>query len=548
MFLALSLSIILASCRKEDKIKVKVEKTEFVNYSADYSMPKKYLNTYFVDDSDTRYVDAVGFMKTLKGLYMTEYMRVSSSFSSDSLSIFMYVLTEENGQPKKVSATFNWIDDTITISDSIFFNVINMSSETDYARYISEKKGEQTETNPATFKLADFGFNIYYKNAKALIPFSIMNTIFCSSDYYNIYYDGTKYFGVTYDISAYKDQETLKTCDLNNQEQTPELRQQTYDHLRFVLYYYYGLKEYKGITDIDEELKDYKEGILSLDPEVNKNTYYSYFINHLDELHTRIGAYSFYYDPKAKATADNWDLSKTSEFRKQYKQVEEELKTLSEGFYDTENYVVSGNTAMISMTTFTTGTNDQVSGADAYNYDTFEFMKYTLDKLENRNVTNVVVDVSQNGGGNMGALLRVLGLLSDDSIEYISYDYLFNSRTNGLIDIDVDGDGNYEDNDAYSEFNWYILSSLDTFSAANSFVAMSKSLGATIIGQKSGGGMCSVLPIILPDQTSIEISSPDAQMAKLNDEYQFIEGGIEPDIYIDYNNFYNIEYIKSVLA
>ena len=544
--LFLSFSILLTSCKKEDKIKIKSEKTEFVNYSVDYNMTSKSLYTYFIDDSETRYVDAAGFIRNLKGFYMTQYFRVSSTMFSDKLSIFVNVLMPDNSI-KKVSAIFDWNNDTISISDPVFFNLINISQTTNYSRLLQESQGESVEVSPIVFKLSDFGFDIYFKNNKVLVPFSIMNTIFCSGAYYNIYYDGSKYFGVTYDISYYKDMQELKTCSLNNKEQTLELRQETYNHLKFVMYYYYGLKEYKGITDIEEDLKDYKEGILSLDPVVNKNTYYDYFVKHLDELHTRIGAHSFYYDPTDNNT-NNWNLDVTSNARIQYKAVEDELKTISSGYFDGSNtYMVDGDTCMITLASFTTGSDEEVESDEAYKYDTFEFIKYVLDGL-NSNVRNVIIDVAQNGGGNVGALIRCLGFLSNDSVNYYSYNYLFNSATNVLINIDVDKDDDYEDNDAYTQYNWYVLSSYNTFSAANSFTAMAKSLGATTIGQKTGGGMCSVLPIVLADQATIEMSSNEAQMAWINGRYEFIEGGVEPDIYVDYDKFYDLNYIKSILV
>lgn len=544
--LFLSFSILLTSCKKEDKIKIKSEKTEFVNYSVDYNMTSKSLYTYFIDDSETRYVDAAGFIRNLKGFYMTQYFRVSSTMFSDKLSIFVNVLMPDNSI-KKVSAIFDWNNDTISISDPVFFNLINISQTTNYSRLLQESQGESVEVSPIVFKLSDFGFDIYFKNNKVLVPFSIMNTIFCSGAYYNIYYDGSKYFGVTYDISYYKDMQELKTCSLNNKEQTLELRQETYNHLKFVMYYYYGLKEYKGITDIEEDLKDYKEGILSLDPVVNKNTYYDYFVKHLDELHTRIGAHSFYYDPTDNNT-NNWNLDVTSNARIQYKAVEDELKTISSGYFDGSNtYMVDGDTCMITLASFTTGSDEEVESDEAYKYDTFEFIKYVLDGL-NSNVRNVIIDVAQNGGGNVGALIRCLGFLSNDSVNYYSYNYLFNSATNVLMNIDVDKDDDYEDNDAYTQYNWYVLSSYNTFSAANSFTAMAKSLGATTIGQKTGGGMCSVLPIVLADQATIEMSSNEAQMAWINGRYEFIEGGVEPDIYVDYDKFYDLNYIKSILV
>lgn len=549
ILISFSFILLLSSCTKSgDKIKVTAEKTEFVNFSSDYNMPSKSLTTYFVEDSDTRYVDVVGFFRNLKGLYLTSYLKTNSTFFSDYLKISCRVKVSET-QILNVYVIFDWNTEEIIISNSVFFNLINISSTTNYSRWLSESPTD-VESDSIVFKLSDFDMNIYMKNGKVLVPFSIMNLIFCSNDYYNIYYNGSRYFGVTYDISIYnrEDLKQLKTCALNGKAQTVEQREFNYNFIRFAMYYYYGLKEYKGIDDIDEELAPYKEGFLSLDPLVNKQTYFDYFVLHLDELHTRIGQNSLYLEPTDLDT-NNWNLDVTSQARKNYSQVQTMLQNLSSSYYEDnkDSYRINGDTMIIYLSSFKTGTDEQVNSQDAYLYDTFEYMLYALNKASIFGISNIVVDVSLNGGGNMGALIRVLGTMSNDPIDYCTYDYLFKNGKSIKMNVDVNKDGDFSDDDAYTNFNWYVLSSFNTFSAANSFTALAKSIGAKVIGQKSGGGMCSVFPLVLPDQTSIEISSYNAEMAKLNGKYEFIEGGIEPDIYIDYDHFYDISYIKTVL-
>ena len=113
--------------------------------------------------------------------------------------------------------------------------------------------------------------------------------------------------------------------------------------------------------------------------------------------------------------------------------------------------------------------------------------------------------------------------------------------------VDINNDGNFKDNDAYDQYNWYVLTSFNTFSAANSFAAIAKELGAQTIGQKTGGGMCSVMPIVLPDQTTIEMSSNNAQLSKVGDKLELIEAGVNPDITINYSDFYNLNTYENLL-
>ena len=548
IFFAFISIFLLNSCGKDDDINYTEEKIPFTNLTPSYyKMNAEYLNTYYIDNSGVKYVDVNNFFKTLDGFYITSYFK--KTVSKPRKMYFLHVTANTGSKIENLVISFNWNDDTITINNPLVFNLVHSPSAVDYMAHISEEDGGYDEYQPLFFNLKNYNFNIYYKDSKCFVPLSIMNTIFCSGSYYNIYYNGEKYLGTFYDISAFDDEtiKTIKTNKLNSETQTEELREETYDQLRFVMDYYYGLKEYKNITDTIELFKDYKDDILSINPEKNRNAYYKLFINYLDDLHTRIGSYSFYNSPDI--LPGNWDLDKTSNARKKYKEIEDLLKDKAEICYPDlkSTYRTYNNTAILFMPNFVTASENQLASVDNYLYDSYEFMKWALNGIENQNIKNVVLDLSINGGGNVAALLKVLGFMSDEDIDYSDYNFLFKAKMTSKIKIDVNGDDLYSDNDAYTKYNWYILSGFNTFSAANSCVALGKSLGAKIIGQKSGGGMCSVMPIVLADSTTIEISSNLAQMVKFGDKYEFIEGGIEPDVLIDYENFYDISYIDNLL-
>ena len=126
--------------------------------------------------------------------------------------------------------------------------------------------------------------------------------------------------------------------------------------------------------------------------------------------------------------------------------------------------------------------------------------------MQDKGIKNVVLDLSQNGGGVVAALLKVLGFVSNDDITYRIYDTLADSTTSVKFRVDINADDDYSDLDAYTNYNWYVLAGVNTYSAANTFVGMSKELGVKSIGQKSGGGMCSVLPVVLiPNDWAISV-------------------------------------------
>ncbi len=539
----------LGGCKRAEVIDYKKENIEFVNLAPGYyTMNQKTLPTYYIEDSDIKYVDVKSFFNTLNGFYMSSYFRFGSGLFSNNYSISVSVNT--GSEVLSLSCDFNSTSDTITVSSPYFFNLVYQPSSTDYMAHIQERDGNYDNDNSVTFNLADYGFDILYSGGKCLVPLSIMNTIFCSHGYYNIYFDGDKYYGIFYDLTVLDSESLLelKTNSLNAATQTEELREETYNQFRFVMDYYYGLKEYKNISNFEEVFKDYKDDLLSTDPEKNRDAYYKIIVNYLDELHSRIGSYSFYNDPTLET--GNWNLETTSDSRKKYKEINDKLLELSKDYYTSyDTYIHTyDDTAVIYLDSFITGSDEDISKENGYEYDSYEYMVWALNKIKDSGIKNVVLDLSLNGGGNAAALFRVLGFLSNDPVDYTEYDYLFKSKLTAYIDVDTDNDDDFDDDDAYTNYNWYVLSSYNTFSAANSATALAKSFNAKIIGQKSGGGMCSVMPVVLADSTTIEISSNLAQMAKINNEYVFIEGGIDVDIEIDYENFYNIEYIDSVLS
>ncbi len=169
-------------------------------------------------------------------------------------------------------------------------------------------------------------------------------------------------------------------------------------------------------------------------------------------------------------------------------------------------------------------------------------------------IQDVVLDLSLNGGGNIGAMHRTLGFLTDKVLLNYSYNTLTNEYSCSYFKVDTDGDGYYDD-DVYHQYRWTILSSMNSFSAANSFIGKVKQQNLVkVIGNASGGGMCSVLPLVLADGTAIAISSNTStrfvRKKEGKDIYYSIENGLKPDMEISYSDYYDnvkiTEYVDAV--
>lgn len=167
---------------------------------------------------------------------------------------------------------------------------------------------------------------------------------------------------------------------------------------------------------------------------------------------------------------------------------------------------------------------------------------------ETKNLDTVLLDLTFNTGGNVGALYRVLGFITNKSFKVSSIDADTNSYSISYVYIDGIP--------SYSYLNWGLLQSPATFSAANQMSTIFKEndLGL-IIGTTSGGGASSITPILLPNGSAFTMSSNSinaytSETENPDEPYNFIsnEFGIEPDVFVSMNDIYDNQLLLSILA
>lgn len=155
-----------------------------------------------------------------------------------------------------------------------------------------------------------------------------------------------------------------------------------------------------------------------------------------------------------------------------------------------------------------------------------------INELES-NVKNVIIDLSLNTGGNLGAVLRIFTLMTNENIWY----HMKNKTDQTKVSYGVKGEKN-----AYDKFNYFIKASGVTFSAANLMVSIAKELNIKVIGEKSSGGASPISFHVFPNGSIINISSSNVLA---NKNYESIELGIEPDVIL--NNLYSKLEIKAAI-
>lgn len=161
--------------------------------------------------------------------------------------------------------------------------------------------------------------------------------------------------------------------------------------------------------------------------------------------------------------------------------------------------------------------------------DSAVYLEIVFDQLlaEKPLVENVALDLTWNTGGNVGALYRVVGFVTSEAFRISDMDKGTNSASSTYVRINGVP--------VYEHFNWSLIASPLTFSAANELVTIFKenNLGP-VIGQKSGGGASSITPVLLPNGTAFTMSSNNMNAWRTG-------SGTEEDPYIFHDNEYGVE-------
>ena len=357
--------------------------------------------------------------------------------------------------------------------------------------------------------------------------------------------------------------QTIYEGETNGVSQSAAMRKAAMNSFLFAMDYFYGLRKYKNIKNFKAYISSDDSGLLlSEDAQDNIAALKHVIYGQLDELHTRIDAPSIYFSQPSEYSVAS---SEHGEFRSEFYVLKNKQNALRKEVLGEVVPAVRyrGDTAIITMDSFRTGSNTEIYDSDgglkdtAWKYDSYYFMRHCMADIERYSeVNDVVLDLSLNGGGNLGALSRTLGFLTDKAILDYGYDTLTNEYSCSRFKVDTDGDGYYDD-DAYDRYRWTVLSSLNTFSAANDFLCKAKQQNlARIIGQRSGGGMCSVLPLVFADGTAIAISSNNSTRYVATkdgrDTYYSIENGLSPDLEMPYADYYDdaklVEWVDSAYA
>ncbi len=482
---------------------------------------------FFVDSGSVPYIDVITFLNLIDGAIESDLINFIP-VGSDGLRIEYEVEYEDfDGSIKTESfwAYLDFTENTFTVSSFSFFENYIASTSSDYGEGLTYIDADYVDGSEVTIPLGYYNFDMLIheevgEDTYYLMPFHVANLLFAGNIYYDVYYNGDKLWGIdTFGLSGGDEddlalQQVVRTSSLNSEDAPEDVRWASYNFLALALDYFYGLRGRYNYESMYSFIATYAEDMMT----GSDATFYQRIFNianALDDLHTW-HTFPGVYEAPYEIVLSISDLgSKSAAFYNNLWAMQDLLTAKFGSYSDLPPYrlIDDGKTAIIYLTGFTIDTPDEFKGI--------------LDQLDS-SVQNVVIDLSYNTGGNLGAVLRIFGYMTEEPIVYHSQNPADGAKVTYYIESSYD---------AY-DYNWYVMTSGVTFSAANLFASMAKEMGiAPTIGKNSSGGASSIGAIFTPDGTCLFISTNNVLSTRTGDqesgyEYLSIENGIKVDYMI----------------
>jgi hypothetical protein len=495
---------------------------------------------YFVDNGNVPYIDIETFLNMVDGA-IDPSMLTFTPIGDDQLEISYDVEWEDfDGSiiNETYSALIDFTENTFSVDTFDFFENYVAPTESDFGDGLNYVDAEYVDSVAVTIPLGEYNQDIliYDDNGELqyLMPFGVTNLLFLGGIYYDAYYNGEEIWGVdTFSVSGIDQDDPMwqdvRTSDKNGTDIPEDLRWATYHQLALTFDYFYGLKEDKGIDTFYTRLSSNIKSLMTSPSSSFYNTLFD-FAYGLDDLHTSYIFNGVYTGP------DTWPGLSINDLGPRSRSFYED------GIWAMQDKIEAKYGSMDDRPEYELLDNDTIAviHIDGFTIDTPDEVKTLLDALPT-SVENVVLDLSYNTGGNIGAVFRIFGYMTEEQFTYHSQNPADDSAVTVFIESDYV---------AY-DYNWYIISSKVSFSAANLMISMAQENGiATIMGSKSSGGASSIGAFYTPDGATMLISTNSVLSRRTGNEvdgwvYESIEYGVDPD-YIMTNETSDAEIIAII--
>ena len=179
-----------------------------------------------------------------------------------------------------------------------------------------------------------------------------------------------------------------------------------------------------------------------------------------------------------------------------------------------------------------------------------EYYLYCVNKMikENPEVENVILDMSNNGGGACRTAVATLAWMLGEVQTNIT-NSITGAKCSSVYVCDINADGKFDENDTIKDKKLFCLISPASFSCGNMVPAMLKSSDRVVLlGETSGGGSACVYTTMAADSTIFQISSRYVMSENKNGSNYDIDKGIEPHVRLQPETLYDRETICRIVA
>ena len=548
-----------------------VEKREYVTYlaSTEDTLAEPF-PLYFLDGvNDLPYVeiDDLGELIYFMNTEVSEDPNYSLSSSYDGDTV---IFERDSGY----SVTFDFAKSTITFQDFNAFlhnsydtTLIDMLSdpgvdENGNAQLFLRDKEKSFDRygDSKVFDLGAYGIELVRDGDKYYIPLQTANDIFFyPAQRIGFLFNGEALFlAGDNQLFSYEDADYTELAELYYKVKPAPLSdamaKYSYQELCMMLDNLYGLKDSHDIKSFGQTFWEigFDESLSGNDAAEADRAIKQFIEYYLDDLHSTFLEFSAIGGMQEFTANTGMANLKIDESSKIYG----DARTAVYGD-DFPGYEEVGNTAYITFDHFTSNYYAPAfyEGKESGEMpdDTIGLIIHAHEQItrEGSPIENVVLDLSNNTGGDVDAAVFVLGWFLGDA-PFSVKDTSTGAMSTSVYRADTNLDRKFDAADTVSDKNLYCLISPVSFSCGNLVpAALKSSQKVTLLGRTSGGGSCVVQPVSSAWGTVFQISGAQRMSFLKNGSFYDIDQGIEPDYFIDHiENFYNraalTDYINSL--
>ena len=548
-----------------------VEKREYVTYlaSTEDTLTDPF-PLYFLDGvNDLPYVeiDDLGELIYFMNTEVSEDPNYSLSSSYDGDTV---IFERDSGY----SVTFDFAKSTITFQDFNAFlhnsydtTLIDMLSdpgvdENGNAQLFLRDKEKSFDRygDSKVFDLGAYGIELVRDGDKYYIPLQTANDIFFyPAQRIGFLFNGEALFlAGDNQLFSYEDADYTELAELYYKVKPAPLSdamaKYSYQELCMMLDNLYGLKDSHDIKSFGQTFWEigFDESLSGNDAAEADRAIKQFIEYYLDDLHSTFLEFSAIGGMQEFTANTGMANLKIDESSKIYG----DARAAVYGD-DFPGYEEVGNTAYITFDHFTSNYYAPAfyEGKESGEMpdDTIGLIIHAHEQItrEGSPIENVVLDLSNNTGGDVDAAVFVLGWFLGDA-PFSVKDTSTGAMSTSVYRADTNLDRKFDTDDTVSDKNLYCLISPVSFSCGNLVpAALKSSQKVTLLGRTSGGGSCVVQPVSSAWGTVFQISGAQRMSFLKNGSFYDIDQGIEPDYFIDHiENFYNraalTDYINSL--